>query len=46
MKKNDDSSNKGTVEVDGAFATITFHRLIPHSPQRIWEAIKIGRAVV
>ncbi len=30
---------KGTLVDDGEFSTLTFHRVYPHAPTRVWEAI-------
>jgi len=37
--RSDDASRKGGLVVDGDTATLTFRRILHHSPQRVWEAI-------
>lgn len=32
-------SRKGTLSVEGDYATLTFRRVYHHSPERVWEAI-------
>jgi len=31
--------SRGTLTPDGAHATLTFHRVYPHSPEHVWDAV-------
>jgi len=39
MNTSDNSTKYGQIIPDGDYATIVFKRIIPHSPENIWEAI-------
>lgn len=38
MNQKNDVKN-GTVTIEGGYATLTYERRLPHSPEAVWNAI-------